>query len=50
MLAGELYRSTDPELVEERRRATISGSAADAFINHNCVFLDCAPIEIDENL
>jgi hypothetical protein len=21
MLAGELYRSTDPELVEERRRA-----------------------------
>jgi maltose O-acetyltransferase len=86
MLAGELYRSTDPELVEERRRAQhvlerynatnaddtairasllrqLFGAAGDgveiqprfacdygynirigrnAFINYNCVFLDCA--------
>ena len=94
MLAGELYRSTDPELVEERRRAQhllerynatnaddtairaallrqLFGAAGDgvevqprfvcdygynirigrnAFINYNCVFLDCAPIEIGDDL
>ena len=92
MLAGELYRSTDPELVEERRRAQhllerynattpdeaairaallrqLFGAAGEgtevqprfacdygynirigrnAFINYNCVFLDCAPIEIGD--
>jgi maltose O-acetyltransferase len=102
MLAGELYRSTDPELVEERRRAQhllerynatnaddaairaallrqLFGAAGDgvevqprfacdygynirigrnafinysrnAFINYNCVFLDCASIEIGDDL
>ena len=94
MLAGELYRSTDPELVEERRRAQhlldrynatnaddaairaallrqLFGAAGDgveiqprfacdygnnirigrnAFINYNCVFLDCAPIVIGDDL
>ena len=94
MLAGELYRSTDPELVEERRRAQhvlerynatnaddavirasllrqLFGAAGEdvevqprfacdygynirigrnAFINYNCVFLDCAPIEIGDDL
>ena len=94
MLAGELYRSTDPQLVEERRRAQhllerynatnaddaairgallrqLFGAAGDgvevqprfacdygynirigrnAFINYNCVFLDCAPIEIGDDL
>jgi acetyltransferase-like isoleucine patch superfamily enzyme len=49
-MAGELYRSTDPELVEERQRATISGIGGNAFINHYRVFLDCAPIEIGDDL
>jgi maltose O-acetyltransferase len=84
MLAGELYRASDPELVEERRRARrllrrlpddpavldeLLGHLGDgaeilapfacdygynitlgaaAFVNFNCVFLDCAPIEIGE--
>lgn len=94
MLAGELYRSTDPELVADAERAQrltaqynvtpgeatearmallrrLCGSVGDgavirsffacdygynirlgrnAFINFNCVFLDCAPIEIGDNL
>jgi len=94
MLAGELYRSADPELVEDVQRAQrllrkyntipfgdtgaamallrrLLGSVGDgtvlrpffacdygynirlginAFINFNCVFLDCAPIEIGDNL
>jgi maltose O-acetyltransferase len=94
MLAGELYRSTDSELVEDAARAQrlvaqynaapgeatearmallrrLCGSVGDgtvirppfacdygynirlgrnAFINFNCVFLDCAPIEIGDNL
>jgi len=94
MLAGELYRSTDPELVADAERAQrltaqynaapseatearmallhrLCGSIGDgavirpiffcdygyniqlgrnAFINFNCVFLDCAPIEIGDNL
>jgi maltose O-acetyltransferase len=94
MLAGELYRSADPELVAERIRAQqllkrynattagdtggrtallrrlfgAVGDGADiqprfacdygynirigrnAFVNYNCVFLDCAPIEIGDDL
>lgn len=94
MLAGELYRSTDPELVADAERAQrltaqynvtpsettearmtllrqLCGSVGDgaiirpifscdygynirlgrnAFINFNCVFLDCASIEIGDNL
>ena len=94
MLAGELYRSADPELVEDVQRAQrllreynaipfgdtgaamallrrLLGSVCDgtvirpffacdygynvrlginAFINFNCVFLDCALIEIGDNL
>lgn len=94
MLAGELYRSADPELVADAERAqrllaqynATSGEAAEVrmallrqlcrsvgegtvirplfacdygynirlgrntFINFNCVFLDCAPIEIGDNL
>jgi maltose O-acetyltransferase len=94
MLAGELYRATDPELVAERQRAQrllarynatapddprgrmallrelfgAIGDGADiqprfacdygynirigrnAFINYNCVFLDCAAIEIGDDL
>lgn len=94
MLAGELYRSADPELVADAERAQrlvaqynaasgeapearmallrrLCGSVEDgavirplfacdygynirlgrnAFINFNCVFLDCAPIEIGDNL
>ena len=94
MLAGELYRSADPELVADTERAQrlvarynatpaeatearmallrrLCGSVRDgavirppfacdygynirlgrnAFINFNCVFLDCAPIEIGDNL
>jgi maltose O-acetyltransferase len=94
MLAGELYRSADPELVADMERAQrlviqynatpgeatetrtallrqFCGSVGDgavirplfacdygynirlgrnAFINFNCVFLDCAPIEIGDNL
>lgn len=94
MLAGELYRSADPELVADTKRAQrlladynatpgeatearmallrrLCGSVGDgavvrtlfscdygynirlgrnAFINFNCVFLDCAPIEIGDNL
>ena len=94
MLAGELYRAGDPELVAERRRAQgvlarYNATAADdaagrqallrelfgaiddgadiqprfhcdygynirigqnAFINYNCVFLDCALIEIGDDL
>ncbi len=93
MLAGELYRSADPELIADAERArrlvaqynAASGEAAarmallrrlcgsvgdgavirplfacdygynirlgrNAFINFNCVFLDCAPIEIGDNL
>lgn len=94
MLAGELYRSADPELVADAERAqrlvarynAVSGETAEvrmallrrlcgsvgdgtvirpffacdygynirlgrnAFINFNCVFLDCAPIEIGDNL
>jgi maltose O-acetyltransferase len=94
MLAGELYRSADPELVADAERAqrlvaqynATSGESAEsrltllrrfcgsvgdgtvirspfacdygyniqlgrnAFINFNCVFLDCAPIEIGDNL
>jgi maltose O-acetyltransferase len=94
MLAGELYRSADPELVADAERAqrlvarynAASGEASEArmallrrlcgsvgdgavirplfacdygynirlgrnaFINFNCVFLDCAPIEIGDNL
>jgi maltose O-acetyltransferase len=94
MLAGEPYRSADPELVAETERAQrlvaqynvtsgeatelrmvllrqLCGSVGDgavirppfacdygynirlgrnAFMNFNCVFLDCAPIEIGDNL
>jgi maltose O-acetyltransferase len=94
MLAGELYRATDPELVAERHRAQrlltrynatgadeadgrrallrellgAIGDGADiqprfacdygynirighnAFINYNCVFLDCAQIDIGDDL
>ena len=94
MLAGELYRSLDPELVADTERAQrlvaqynatpgvaaeirlallhqLFGSLGDgavirppfacdygynirlgrnAFINFNCVFLDCASIEIGDNL
>ncbi len=94
MLAGELYRSADPELVADAERAQrlvarynaasgettevrmallrrLCGSIGDgtvirphfacdygynirlgrnAFMNFNCVFLDCAPIEIGDNL
>lgn len=94
MLAGELYRSTDPELVADAERAQrltaqynatpgeatearvallrrLCGSVGDgavirpiffcdygynirlgrnAFINFNCVFLDCASIDIGDNL
>ncbi|MDF0677012.1 MAG: sugar O-acetyltransferase [Nitrospira sp.] len=94
MLAGELYRSADPELVADTQRAQrlladynvtpieavearmallrrLCGSVGDgavvrplfscdygynirlgrnAFINFNCIFLDCAPIEIGDNL
>lgn len=94
MLAGELYRSTDSELVSDAARAQrlvaqynttpseatearmallrrLCGSVGDGtvirppfacdygynirlgingFINFNCVFLDCAPIEIGNNL
>lgn len=94
MMAGELYRSADPELVSDTKRAQrlmaqynassgeetearmallrqLCGSVGDgavirppfacdygynirlgrnAFINFNCVFLDCAPIEIGDNL
>jgi maltose O-acetyltransferase len=94
MLAGELYRSADPELVADIQRAqrlvaqynAIPGDAIDArtavlrqllgsvgdgtvirptfqcdygynirlgrhaFINYNCVFLDCAAIEIGDDL
>lgn len=94
MLAGELYRSADPELVTDIRRAQrllaqynatleeetdkraallgdLLGSCGDgavikpvfacdygynirlgrnAFINYHCVFLDCAPIEVGDNL
>ena len=94
MLAGELYRSADPELVEDVQRAQrllreynaipfgdtgaamallrrLLGSVGDgtvlrpffacdygynirlginAFINFNCVFLDCAPIEIGDHV
>ncbi|CAI4029611.1 maltose O-acetyltransferase [Nitrospira tepida] len=94
MLAGELYRSADPELAADIRRAQrllaqynatleeetdkraallgdLLGSCGDgavikpvfacdygynirlgrnAFINYHCVFLDCAPIEVGDNL
>jgi maltose O-acetyltransferase len=94
MLAGELYRSADPELVADAERAQhlvaqynaaagepvevrmallrrLCSSVGDdavirplfacdygynirlgrnVFINFNCVFLDCAPIEIGDNL
>jgi maltose O-acetyltransferase len=94
MIAGELYRSADPELVADRYRArmllrrfntsapddiedrtallrSLFGALGDgavveptfacdygynirlgrnAFINFNCVFLDCAPIEIGADL
>jgi maltose O-acetyltransferase len=94
MLAGELYRSTGPELVGERRAAQrllarynatgpdnsagrtallheLLGAVGDGadiqprfhcdygynirlgrncFINYNCVFLDCAAIEIGDDL
>ena len=94
MLAGELYRSIDPELIADTERAqrlvaqynATSGEATEirlallhqlfgslgdgtvirplfacdygynirlgrnAFINFNCVFLDCASIEIGDNL
>ncbi len=94
MLAGELYRSLDPELVADTERAQrlvaqynatpgeateirlallhqLFGSLGDGavirplfacdygynirlgrnvFINFNCVFLDCASIEIGDNL
>jgi maltose O-acetyltransferase len=94
MLAAELYRASDPELIAERRRAQrllarynatgadegaareavlrelfgAVGEAADiqprfscdygynirlgrrAFINYDCVFLDCAAIEIGDDL
>jgi maltose O-acetyltransferase len=94
MLAGELYRSADPELVADIRRAhrlltrynatpdeaadertallrELLGSCGDdtvikpvfacdygynirlgrnAFINYHCIFLDCAPIEIGDDL
>jgi maltose O-acetyltransferase len=84
MLAGELYRAGDPELVQERERCKsllrrlpddptilhellghlgdhaeiVAPFACDygynislgahAFVNFNCVFLDCAPITIGE--
>jgi maltose O-acetyltransferase len=94
MLAGELYRSTGPELVGERRAAQrllarynatepddsagrmalmhelfgAVGEGADilprfhcdygynirlgrnCFVNYNCVFLDCAAIEVGDDL
>ena len=94
MLAGELYRSADPELVADTKRAqrlvaeynATSGEdpeirtallrqlfdsvgdgtiirpffacdygyniriGRNGFINFNCVFLDCAPLEIGDNL
>jgi maltose O-acetyltransferase len=94
MVTGEPYRSADPELVSERRRAArflaryngMSGGepgarlvllreflgavgegavieppfacdygynirlGRNAFINYNCIFLDCAPIEIGDDL
>ena len=94
MLAGELYRSADPQLVADIRRAQrlllrynatsvdetdvrtevlrqLLGSVGDGtvirpmfacdygynirlgrnvFINYNCVFLDCAPIDIGDDL
>jgi len=94
MLAGELYRSADPELVADIRRAQrllvrynatseeepdkrtallreLLGSCGDGavikpvfacdygynirlgrkvFINYHCVFLDCAPIEIGDDV
>jgi maltose O-acetyltransferase len=94
MLAGELYRSADPELIADTQRAqrllrqynATSGDEMDArtallrqllgsvgdgavvrpffacdygfnirlgrntFINYNCVFLDCAPIEVGDDL
>jgi maltose O-acetyltransferase len=94
MLAGELYRSADPELIADTQRAQrllrqynatsgdemdartallrqLLGSVGDgavvrpffacdygfnirlgrnAFINYNCVFLDCAPIEVGDDL
>jgi len=93
MLAGELYRGTDPELLAEQRAAqtiveqlnaspaadpegrarllrALLGSVGDGvtirprfqcdygkhirigrgtFVNYDCVFLDCAPIEIGED-
>lgn len=94
MLAGELYRAADPELVADIRQAQgllvrynatseeetdertallrellgFCGACSvikpvfacdygynirlgrNAFINFNCIFLDCAPIEIGDNL
>lgn len=91
MLAGELYRAIDPELVAARERAEhllaqynasvdearsallreLLGAVGDGtvirpvfacdygtnvrigrngFVNFNCVFLDCAPIEIGDDL
>lgn len=94
MLAGELYRSADPELVADIRRAQrlltrynatsdeapgertallreLLGACGDGavikpafacdygynirigrnvFINYHCVFLDCAPIEIGDDV
>jgi maltose O-acetyltransferase len=94
MLAGELYRSADPELFAEHQRAQrlltqynatsldeVDDRAAllrrllgsfgngtvikpvfacdygynirlgrNVFINYNCIFLDCAPIEIGDDL
>ena len=94
MLAGDLYRSADPELVADIRRAqrllTRYNATSDeetdertallrellasfgdgtvikpvfacdygynirlgrnAFINYHCIFLDCAPVEIGDNL
>ena len=52
MVAGELYDALDPELVEARRhaRALLAGFNISVgkrfYANVNCVFLDCAPIEI----
>ena len=94
MLAGEMYRGNDPELVADQQRAqallarynattpddaagraallqTLLGAVGEAtvirpaftcdygfnirlgrngFINYHCVFLDCAAIEIGDNL
>jgi maltose O-acetyltransferase len=94
MLAGELYRPADPELLADHQRTQrllaqynaisvgegddrmallrrLLGSVGDgtvikpifvcdygynirlgrnAFVNYHCVFLDCAPIEIGDNL